>query len=153
MRCRKARRLISARFDAELDQARQRAVGKHLAGCHGCRRFAGDLPRCTQALDLMTVPEPREGFTARVMLHLPQRPTKRVGLRQWSDALLPGTAAAAALALSCGVVLALWMNGGGSPQVSDRNGPAEALYAESFDALPGDSAGARYLALLQEAEK
>ncbi|MFQ5805436.1 MAG: hypothetical protein ACE5I3_03185 [Phycisphaerae bacterium] len=98
------------------------------------------------------MPEPRPGFTARVMAGLPEGRTKRVWLKDSLEALRPGPAVAAALALSGGVILALSMNGGQGAQVSNRMEPAEALYAESFDALPSDSAAARYLALLEEGE-
>ena len=44
------------------------------------------------------------------------------------------------------------MNGEQSLEIAGGVDPAEAVYAQSFDAVPEDSAAARYLALLQEAE-
>ena len=153
MRCRKARKLLSARFDGELDEPRELGVKEHLAVCPCCERFAGDLPRCAKALDLMTAPAPRAGFTARLIADLPNDRTKCVRLRDRLEALRLGPAAAAAVALFCGIVLALSMNGQQAAEVAGRMERAEAIYGESFDAVPGNSAAARYLALLQQSEK
>lgn len=152
MRCRKAQRLLSAGFDGELDDVRGRAVKEHLAGCPGCQRFAGVPGRCSHALDLMTVAEPGPGFTAGVLARLPESGAKPAWLRDRLEGLRAGRAAAAVVGLSCGVALALSMNGDQGSRVSDGEEPAAALYTESFNALDGDSAEGRYLALLEEKE-
>jgi anti-sigma factor RsiW len=149
MRCRKAQKLLSASFDGRLDTARQSAVDAHLSGCPTCPRFAKNLPRCSHVLNLLEFPGPRPGFTDRLMARLPERRTRRVCLREWFDSLRPAPAAAGAIALVCGVFLAISMNGE-QPRRSAQKDPGQTLYAESFDALPSDSAGARYLVLLQE---
>ena len=150
MRCPKAQELLSARFDGEVDGAGDCAVEAHLSRCPACQRFAANLPVCSQALDAVFAPEPRPGFAERLMARLPEAPAKYPRLREWFDALRPVPAAAAAVALVCGVFLATSMNGE-QPQRSAQKDPGQTLYAESFDALPSDSTGARCLVLLQEA--
>ncbi|MFH0983471.1 MAG: zf-HC2 domain-containing protein [Planctomycetota bacterium] len=153
MRCHKARKWLSASFDGELDVAREQAVKAHVNRCSACRQFAADLPGGARDLELLTVPEPRAGFTGRCLARLLEPGTPRTWSRAWFEILRPVQVAAAVVALSCGAFLALSMNGASSSPVSTGEEPAERLYAECFDAAPGDSAGARYLALLQEAEK
>lgn len=48
--------------------------------------------------------------------------------------------------------MALSMNGEQSTESADRTDSADAIYAQSFEAVPGDSAAAIYLAMLQEVE-
>lgn len=152
MRCSKTQKLLSTRFDQEIEGTGNSALEAHLSRCSACQRFAANLSVCSQALDAAFAPEPRPGFTARVLARLPERGAKPAWLRDWLDGLRVGHTAAAVLALSCGVVLALSMNGEQRSGVSVRKQPAEALYTESFNALPGDSAEARYLALFEERE-
>jgi len=149
MRCHKAQKLLSARFDGEVDGAGERAAEAHLSRCPACQRFSADLPVCSQALDAVFAPEPRPGFTERVMARLSETSPKYPRLREWFEALRPAQAAAAAVALVCGVFLATLMNGDRPPRSAQKD-PGQTLYAESFDALPSDSAGARYLVLLEE---
>ena len=47
--------------------------------------------------------------------------------------------------------MALSLELGPRPDLPEPTEPLETLYADSFDALPGESAAARYLALLQDA--
>jgi anti-sigma factor RsiW len=153
MKCCQAQKSISAMLDRELDERHTRAVQSHLDGCLRCQRFAALLPGWTQALDLLTVPGPRPGFTDRLLARIGETRTRRIRSVVWFEVLRPTRVAAAVLALSCGAVLALSINGERNAPGSRREEPAEALYTECFDAAPPDSAGARYLALLQEAEK
>lgn len=152
MRCRKAQKWLSARFDGEFDQARIRPVTEHVAGCAFCQRFAGNLPRCSQAMNLTTLREPSPGFTAAVMARLPEGQARPFRFTNWLEALRPAPAAAAALALCCGVLLALSMNGEQRSAAGDAREPVDALYAESFDALSADSVAARYLAMIEEGD-
>jgi len=150
MRCSKAQKLLSARFDQEVEGTGDRALEAHLNRCSACQRFAANLPVCSQALDAVFAPEPRLGFAERVMARLPETPAKYPRLREWFDALRPAPALAAGVALACGIFLATSMNGE-QPQRVAKEDPGQTLYAESFAALPSDSTGARCLVLLQEA--
>ena len=152
MRCHKAQKWLSARFDGELDQARIRPVTAHVAACAFCRRFAGNLPRCSQAMNLTTLREPSPAFTAAVMARLAEGQARRFWLTNWLEGLRPAAATAAGVALCCGVFLALSMNGEQRSEAGDATEPVDALYAESFDALSGDSVAARYLAMIEEGE-
>ena len=152
MRCRKAQKWLSARFDGELDPARIRPVTDHVAGCAFCERFVGNLPHCSAAMDLTTLREPLAGFTAAAMARLPEGQARRFWFTNWLEALRPAPATAAGVALCCGVLLALSMNGGQRSGAGDGAEPVDALYAESFDALSGDSVAARYLAMIEEGD-
>jgi len=150
MRCPKAQKLLSTRFDQEVEGAGHRALDAHLSRCIACQRFAANLSVCDQSLEAVFAPEPRPGFAERVMARLPENPAKYPRLREWFGALRPAPAVAAAVALACGVFLATSMNGK-QPQRVAQEDPGRVLYAESFEALPSDSTGARCLVLLQEA--
>ena len=153
MRCRKAQKLLSLKLDGQLDEPRARALEAHTARCFPCQRFATELASSTRALDSLGAPEPRPGFTDRLLTRLPQRRPARGRLRHWWEALRPAPLAGAAAALSCGIAAALFMNGG--HVITDRpdERPEEALLADWFDALPADSPAAKYLALLQSEEE
>ena len=152
MRCLKAQKWLSANFDGELDQARVRPVTEHVAGCARCQRFAGHLPRCSQAMNLTTLRAPLPGFTAAVMARLPEGQARRFWFTNWLEALRPAPATAAGVALCCGVLLALSMNGEQRSVAAAGAESVDALFAESFDALSADSVAARYLAMIEEAE-
>ena len=150
MRCCKAQKLISANLDGELDKEREQAVKAHLAECRVCRCFAADLPRCAAALDRLTVPDARPGFTGRVMARIPECETNRVWWRRWFDVVQPIPAGLGSVALCCGIALAILMNGQNGPTDSVRVTPGQSLYAGCFDPLPENSMGARYVSLVQE---
>jgi len=150
MRCSKAQKLTSASLDGELDEAREGAAKAHLAKCPACQRFAADLPRCAAALDRLTVPDVRSGFTARMMARIPESKSGRIWWRHWLGGLQPIPAGLSVLALCCGVVMAILMNGNTPPTDSERVKPGQSLYAGCFDPLPEDSVGERYVALLRE---
>ena len=152
MRCRNAQKLLSASFDGELDRRRDRAVNEHVIACPRCQRFASDLPEYERDLNLLTAPQRLPGFTDRLLARLPEAPTWRTQVRDWLVSLRPLPAAAAVVAFACGAAMALSLSGERGAPIADHSEPADALYAESFEALPGQSAAARYLALLQEAE-
>jgi predicted anti-sigma-YlaC factor YlaD len=151
MRCRKAQKLLSAALDGEVDERCAATASTHSAGCRRCRRYADDLLAGAQALDLLTVPDPRPGFPFRLIARLPASRPETPPPRAWREALRPAPAAAAVLALACGVAMAFSLEVGPGPDVPEPPEPVETLYAESFDALPGESAAAKYLALLQDA--
>jgi len=150
MRCCKAQKLISASLDGELDKEREQAAKAHLAKCRACQCFAADLPRCAAALDRLAVPEVRPGFTGRMMARIPESKTGRIWWRDWFGVMQPLPAGLGALALCCGVVLAILMNGQNGPTDSVRLTQGQSLYAGCFDPLPENSMGARYVALVRE---
>ena len=67
MKCRKAQKLLSAKFDGELDTNRSADLAEHLAGCESCRQFSDRLVSSGEALALLTVSEPSTDFTDRVL--------------------------------------------------------------------------------------
>ena len=152
MRCRNAKRWLSAAQDAELDPARERDLRRHLAECPQCQAFAADLSRFASMLDRWSASEPRPGFTQRTMARLEDQQSERLWLREWIEALRPLTAAAAAIALFCGIALAFAMNGESNGQSAASEDPVEAIYAASFKPVPTDSFGDGYLALLSVEE-
>ena len=153
MKCRKAQKMLSARFDGELDTKRLADLEQHLTGCHPCRQFSERLACSEQALELLTVSEPSADFTDRVLARLPEAEPRTTGVTSWIHAIRPARAAAAVVGLCSGAVLALSMNGDTPPHLDDRQNPADAVLLQSFEAIPGDSAEARYLVLLQEGGK
>ena len=153
MKCRKAQKLVSAMHDGEVDERTLRAVRVHLDACPSCRHLAEQLPWWDQSLDLLVAPEPRSGFTGRFMARLEETRPQRVRSLVWFEIVRPGRVAAAVLALACGAALAFSMNGPSSPPRTQPQAAVDVLYADAFEAAPRDSAGARYLALLQPAER
>ncbi len=153
MNCRKAQKLLSTRFDGEPDTKRTADLVKHLAGCEPCRQFSDSLASNEQALALLTVSEPGADFTDRVLTRLSKAEPRTTGVTSWIHAIRPARAAAAVVGLCSGAVLALSMNGDTPPKLDDRAEPADAVIVQSFEAIPGDSAEARYLVLLQEGSK
>lgn len=153
MKCRKAQKLLSARFDGQPDTSRSADLAEHLAGCESCRQFSDRLLSSGEALELLTVSEPSADFTDRVLARLPEAEPRTTGVTSWIHAIRPARAAAALVGLCSGAVLALSMNGDTPPQADDRQNPADAVLVQSFESIPEDSAEARYLALLQEGGK
>ena len=153
MRCRKAQKLLSVSFERNLDEAGDRDLQAHLADCLDCQRFSAGLAEVDRILSRWTAPEPRPGFTHRLMARLPEVPQRWFWWREWQEALRPATAIAAVLALCFGAILALSMNGQGDLLVDSREESDEARYAEHFEPVPGDSLGALHLAFLEETEK
>ncbi len=145
--------MLSARLDGELDTNRSADLAQHVAGCDPCRQFSDRLSSSGQALELLTVSDPSADFTDRVLARLPEVEPRTTGVTSWIHAIRPARAAAAVVGLCSGAVLALSMNGDTPPQSDDRQNPADAVLVQSFEAIPGDSAEARYLVLLQEGGK
>ena len=106
-----------------------------------------------QALELLTVSEPSADFTDHVLTRLSKAEPRTTGVTSWIHAIRPARAAAAVVGLCSGAVLALSMNGDTPPQLDDRQKPTDTVLMQSFEGIPGDSAEARYLTLLQEGGK
>jgi len=153
MRCRKTQKLLSARFDGEIHGAADRTVEAHLSRCPACQRFAADLPICSQTLDVVFAPEPRSGFTERVMARLPERQSSGPLSRERLRAFRPAEVAAGGLGLAAGVIMAVLMNGEQVVATARAADLTQRMYAESFDPLPGGSAAANYVALVTESAR
>jgi len=151
MRCRKVQKLISIALDGELDEARRRAVDRHVGRCPDCRRFLGQLTALAEHFDLPALPEPRPGFVQRTLARLPEEAAPAWRLARWREFLQPAPAALAAASLLLGVTLAMTMNG--TAPRAESTDETVALVAEIFDATPSDSVGDRYLQLLQDTEQ
>lgn len=152
MRCRTAQRMISARLDGELDERLAEPLTAHVDECARCQRFTDELQRAVIALDRLPVADPRSGFTARVVTALPDLEDAPRGVVGWVGAIRSARAAAAVIGLASGTLLALAMNGSSPARQSDPDEPADVVFAQSFEAIPDDSAEGRYLALLRESE-
>ncbi|MHC4445210.1 MAG: hypothetical protein ACYTF1_06915 [Planctomycetota bacterium] len=153
MRCPQAKILLSVASDAELDEAGQQALEVHLAECQECQQFADDLQDLDRALTGWTVPEPRSGFTQRMMTSLPEIPAEKPWFREWFQALRPLTAAAATIALFCGATLGYILNSQQDTQQATSQDKSESYYSTSFDLVPSHSLGGAYLSFLQDTEQ
>jgi len=152
MQCREAQQLLSAASDGELDEAAESAVKAHLATCGECQKFAADVSRITGTLAGWTAPEPRPGFTRRVMPRLPETRAGQPWFREWIESLRPLTAAAAMIALCCGAALAFAMGTESDASQTSDESTTETFYGQSFGLVPGDSVGGAYFSWLQEEE-
>jgi len=151
MRCRKVHKLISIGLDGELDDARRRAVDRHVRQCADCRRFAAQLTAFADHFELPAIPEPRPGFVQRTLARLPEEAPPAQSLARWREFFQPAPAAMAAASLLLGVSLATTMNG--TAAQAESTDETVALVAEIFDATPSDSVGDRYLQLMQDTEQ
>ena len=155
MRCGKAQRMISSRLDGELDDARASAVGKHLAGCAGCRVFAAAVPRFTEDFDSLTVPEPRWGFTGRLMARLSEQESSSDVPWSWVDLLRPAPLGLGAAAFCLGVAVTFSLNGanGEMPVNGTAQDPViEAVAGDYATVYVEASVQQRLWALLPETE-
>jgi len=153
MRCRKAKKWISASLDGELDGARNQAVQAHLAACPECRAFAADLAGLTEGLDLLTVPEPRWGFTGRTMARLANPQSRETASRGWLDFLRPAPLGVGAAAFGFGVFLVIMANGEQEAPGAERDTIVALADDGTVAALLNDAIEERLLALLPDAEE
>jgi anti-sigma factor RsiW len=151
MRCRKVHKLISIDLDGELDDARRRAVDRHLRQCPDCRRFLAQLTALADRFDLPPLPEPGADFVQRTLARLPGEAPPSYRFARWREYFQPAPAALAAASLVLGISLAMTMNG--TAARTEATDETVTLVAEIFDATPSDSVGDRYLQLLQDTEQ
>ncbi len=85
MKCGKAKRLISAAMDGELPEASAGTLRAHLEGCPDCRVLSEGFTGLAISLDVAGSPEPRFGFTDRLMRRIDAEtlaapvPRRRIG--------------------------------------------------------------------------
>ncbi|MBN2448641.1 MAG: zf-HC2 domain-containing protein [Phycisphaerae bacterium] len=149
MQCATAHKLLSLRIDGELDDRRAPDLAAHLRDCPSCQAFARELERCAAALDAVSVSEPSADFGARVMASLPPQQSTSERWTLVRGLLRPLPMAAAVVALALGITLASLMNGNTTTTPTAEAFESD-VYAESFSALPEDSSGARYIALVTD---
>ena len=153
MRCRKTQRMISARYDGELDEAGIKAVREHLSGCAECRDFAADLERSAGDLDLLTVPEHRWGFTERLMARLPEE-RETVGLlERLLGSLRPAAMGLGVAAFCLGAVLTALVSQEAQNGVAAVEQDTDAVAGDYFTTLAEVSVDEQLLALLSETEE
>ena len=111
MRCGKVQRLISAQADGELDDGRREAVERHLAVCDTCRAFAAGLARLAEKLDQVEAPEPRWGFTDRVLARLPVEEPAASPIQWLIELLHPAPLGVGVAAFCLGVAATCSLNG------------------------------------------
>ncbi len=150
MRCGRARQSISARVDGELDECRTAALDAHLAGCATCRAFASNVEGLAAKLDAFDAPEPRWGFTERVMARLPNRETPIEASSGWVGKLRPVPVGLGVAAFSFGVMLTVLANG--SSLVDNATGDADlrVIAGDYFETVSADAVDEQLLALLTE---
>jgi anti-sigma factor RsiW len=154
MRCGKAQRLISAHLDGELDGSRVPAVKQHLDTCDDCRAFAADVARFTGRLESFTAPDPRWGFTDRLMARIPEGQRSSRFSTRWLDLLRPASLGLGATAFCCGVILAVFAmaNGELRANATGEEDAVSAVVGDYFDTLSETSVGEQLLALLPDEE-
>ena len=153
MNCEQARQCLSASHDGELDEAHVREARAHAAACPHCRGVLEAMVAVDAALDALPAPEPRPGFTGRLMARLSEAETPRASLWGWFRIIRPIPLALGAGAFLLGMLLAVSMNGHGRNERLPQQSAAQAQYVDAFELLPDTSTGARVMDLLQEMEK
>lgn len=139
----KLRRLreLSARHDGELSAARVAAVEQRLADDTAAVRFVAEMTALDQALAAVDAPEPRAGFTDRLMARLPEQGSR---LSRGVDRLRLATrVVAAAAALSLGMVL----GHGAAPSPTTGLERLESARTAAYQPLDAASEDGRWLAL------
>jgi anti-sigma factor RsiW len=150
MNCRRAQKLLSVLHDGRLDDARRKAVERHLERCESCRAFADRLTSLEQRLQQWVVPDPRPGFTARTLARLPDVASKRGWFDRLTQLIEPTPIALGAASLALGVFLAVSMNGHTNGE--GASDPTGELFAELFDPTPFDGTEDLYLQQLDGLE-
>jgi anti-sigma factor RsiW len=111
MTCEKARPLLGAHLDRELDARAAQEVEEHLAGCAACRAELADLRALGEAARAhLTRFEPPPSFEARAARALRPPPRRRA---VWAGA-------GAALAMAATIVLFLWTRDGVDRRLADE---------------------------------
>lgn len=144
MRCTTAQKLISQRSDGELASHAHADLTTHLDRCPACRAFAAEVAGLHAALAAWPAAEPRPDFAERFACRLAETPQRPSVVWSWGELLRPARVAAAGAALAAGVALAILAQD--APPALEA--PPARTIVDTFEALPADSAAARYLAVL-----
>lgn len=142
MRCTRARKLISADLDGELDAVGSAGVRAHLGACAACRTFASGLQGLGQELELLASAEPVEprwGFAERVIARIENEPAPGVGFGSWGEFLRPAPVGLALVSFGIGVLLSVLADAAPSaePVTAARDDPMAALLGE-YDRTEAD---------------
>ncbi len=122
MRCSKARKLMSAASDGELPADQHGLLQGHLTGCAACRSFETDLTSLAHGLDSLLSPEPRWGFTDRLLARLPDQGVRPAESGGWFGFLKPAPVGVGAVAFSLGVLLTLLVHSEANGNGLDEDG-------------------------------
>ncbi|MBN2495685.1 MAG: zf-HC2 domain-containing protein [Deltaproteobacteria bacterium] len=129
MRCRRARKLLSAYLDRELEPRRRERLETHLTQCQACAAALEQLSAQSEALaDALPAPAVPPALRGRVLAALDARAPwhRRQRARLVQAACV---AACAILGFACGALLSWSRAAPADPPAAER-----ALIAEAFDA-------------------
>ena len=153
MRCSKAQRWISAGLDRELGEKWEQTVRSHLTACATCRAFAADVAGFDERFDLLTAPEPRGGFTGRIMARLEDPQRGNAPSPGWLDFLRPAPLGIGAAAFCLGVIVVVLANDRQGFRGVEPDNTVTTLGDDYSDALSEVAVEERLLALLSDTEK
>jgi predicted anti-sigma-YlaC factor YlaD len=146
MRCRQARRRLSAYLDGALSARGQNQVRGHLSECPDCREYSVELSRTWAMLELSEAPDTSPSFTAAVMRGIRAERTMPVWhAPRWA------VAAAFAACLACGGLLGYVRSDvRGATEVSQvalAVDISQRLGMDAFAPLPADTLAGAYTQL------
>jgi len=134
MTCRKFQKFLLE--ESDLSASQQQSLSAHLKSCAACREFRAQLNTLSQQFEsLLPVPDPRKGFTGRVLANIPFENNSQAS---WLEELIafiqPAPAVLAFASLALGVFLASQMR----TIIQDQapQDPQIAIFTEFFDATP-----------------
>ena len=153
MRCNRAKKLISARLDGELDDRGIEVVERHLASCEACRAFAANLSRIDEGLDLLAAPDPRWGFAGRTLARLPEQRSRSSRWRGWLEYLRPAPVGVGVAAFSFGVLLTVLVAGESQTNGAATEPDLEEIVGDYFNTISEVAVDEPLLALLSETEE
>ena len=157
MRCRRARRRLSAWLDGELGTAQQKALEGHLRACPDCARESHQLAQTWERAGTLPEMDRRPGFDAALWARIHEREARAARMPGWWP-ILPrlGWATIAGLSVAATVWLGIVLGSvvgrettGDLPVEAEarRKAVLDSLHVETFRDLPSDSVGGGALRL------
>jgi predicted anti-sigma-YlaC factor YlaD len=146
MKCRDARKRLSAYSDGEIRSEERTLIESHVRSCESCRKVLEEIRSLWTLMDALHAAKPSPFLTAKIRNRL--RPEERPRRAPWTERLLiPASAVAIAL-------LGFWIGivaGGSSDTAKTESGSAytvaSASYVDTFDSVPSASFGDVYFTL------